>query len=63
MSLEGGLEDVDESFRAAANCLSNSAILAKAVASRFSNSATRRDKRSQFGQGSRRLLIMRQCTL
>src|SRR3989304_3783871 len=60
MSLEGGFEEVDESFRAAANCFSNSAILANASASSRSSSATRRARRSQFGQVFRRVPMTRQ---
>jgi len=33
MSLEGGFEEVAESFRAEASCFSNSSILANAAAS------------------------------
>ncbi len=51
MSLDGGLEEVDESFRAAPNCFSSSAILANAAASCFSNSATRSASRAQFVTG------------
>ena len=63
MSLEGGLEEVVESFREEASCLSNSSILANAAVSRLSNSATRRVNRSQFGHGPRRIFMMRQSTL
>ena len=60
MSLEGGFEEVDESFRATANCFSNSEILANASASSRSSSVTRRARRSQFGQVFRRVPITRQ---
>ena len=62
MSLEGGLEDVDEFFRAEASCLSNSSILINAAASRLSISANREANRSQFRHAPRRILIMRQFT-
>src|SRR5919106_85233 len=60
MSLEGGFEEVDESFRAAANCFSNSAILASDSASSRSSSANRRARRSQFGQFFVRVPMTRQ---
>jgi hypothetical protein len=59
-SLDGGFDEVDESFRAAANCFSSSAILAGAAASCVSNSATRRADRGQFGHFLRRTFMMRQ---
>jgi hypothetical protein len=62
MSLEGGFEEVDESFRAAANCFSNSAILANAAASCFSSSATRSASRAQFRHFPCRTRMMRQFT-
>jgi hypothetical protein len=60
MSLEGGFEDVDESFRAEANCFSNCSIRANAVANCFSNSATRAVNRAHFRHGLRRIPMMRQ---
>ena len=62
MSLEGGFEEVDESFRAEANSFSKSAILANAAASCFSNSATRSASRAQFRHFPYRIFMMRQST-
>jgi hypothetical protein len=62
MSLEGGFEEVDESFRAEANCLSNSSIRANAAASCLSNSATRSASRAQFRHFPCRIFMMRQST-
>ena len=63
MSLEGGFEDVEESFRAEANRFSNAWIRANAAASCVSKSATRRANRLQFRHGARRIFMMRQSTL
>jgi hypothetical protein len=55
MSLDGGFEEVVESFFRRAISLSNAAIRAKAAANCSRKRATSASSRSQFGQGRFRL--------
>ena len=55
MSEDGGFEEVEESFRAAASCSWRRATVASSALNRASNSAC---KRRQFGQDFRALAFM-----
>ncbi len=59
MSLEGDFDEVDEPFRAEANCFSNCSILANAAPSCRFSSATRSASRAQFRHFDRRTFMMR----
>lgn len=58
MSEDGGLEDVEESFRAAASCAWRRATVASSALSRVSWTSNCTCKRRQFGQDFRALVFM-----
>src|SRR3954447_13009732 len=58
MSEDGGLDEVEESFRAAASCAWRRATVASSAFSRASWASNSAWKRRQFGQDFRALVFM-----
>ena len=58
MSEDGGLEEVEESFRAAASCAWRRATVASSAFSRASWASNSACKRRQFGQDFRGSVLM-----
>ena len=59
MSEDGGLEEVEESFRAAASCAWRRATVASSAFNRASRASNSACKRRQFGQDFRALAFIR----